>query len=287
MTTTRKILFLFWYRSGSALWRFLSGKQFVNFHGKENGLVPLYNPEVSTQWVSTLSTNSFWLPTIPARTIPCEHIRIGRAEAFNAHGFPVISWYAYTGDWWGDKPSCQVPEPYGVNTPVKYGPADLEDLPGDNWTIASLIRDGRNQIESLRSLAGGVEQEKQITDPHDYFRVLCKGFRNRARMAIDCCNQLSNFKIFRFEDFMSNHIKCMTSMYDHLELRLDSEFVERAYELTVSSGARGRHSSFVLSKSLNQRWKSWTEQEIETFKQIAGKELIELGYEESNNWGIQ
>ena len=160
----------------------------------------------------------------------------------------------------------------------RYGVNEIRALTG-NWKVIYIIRNGRNQIESLRNIPGGVEMERHNEDPEDYFEVLCKGFRNRARIALDCEAQLSNFKMFRFEDLVSDPVYTIRMMYHHAGLVLDEEFVRRAYQCTLDNNMIKQHSSFGSAKNLHKRWVNWTEKEQAIFNKIAGKELEELGYE--------
>jgi hypothetical protein len=217
---------------------------------------------------------------------PCENYFVRDIETTLSTNppFEVFSWHTHIGDWWGDAKASGVPGPYDVETPVRFGPDELRALSGGNWKFVYVIRDGRNQMESLRNLPGGIEMEKHTADPKDYFLVLCKAFRNRARLAIDCRSQLDSFAIFRFEDFVSDYVRWMQNVYEYLDLSLDVGFVQRAREIVLSSSAPRRHSSFGAQGDSNKRWLSWTPWERQVFKEIAGKELIELGYETSENW---
>ena len=295
ITEMRRILFILNYRAGTNLWNFVSGRRLVYFHAPIHGeerkkTVPLINPEIpepgyafhSNGWQG--SDHSHFLATIPSKICPCEtYFARGIEESLATDPpFHYFSWHTHIGDWWGEARSNEVPEPYEVETPVRFGPDELLALPGDDWRFIYVVRDGRNQIESLRWLPGGVEEERRNRDPWDNFLVLCKAFRNRARLALDCRDRLSDFKLVYFEDLTRNCVETMEDIYDFAGLQIDKGFTQRAFDLTL--GFRNRHSSFGASEGANARWQRWNSKEIRAFKEIAGKELVELGYEKDNDW---
>lgn len=258
----RKILFILNYRGGTHL--FLS---FSNAGKAEN----------------VGSRNAFWLPTIPEKACPCESLLTVRHNMDVPARFECFSWFTHIGDWWGDLTSAKVPGPYALQTPVRYGPDEIQALPGDDWRVVHLVRDGRNQVSSTFKFHGGRETRKRKEDPHDYFKALCKGFRNRARMAIDCNSLLSNFKLVKFEHLFMDPIGTMKEMYAFIGLDLDEDFIGKAAGRARAGGWTG-HSSFGSSGGMNQRWKDWAPWQVKAFKKIAGRELVELGYETSENW---
>ncbi len=282
----KKILFILNYRAGINLFLFTNGMKEVPFTASQKtkeivGGKELINPEgleIPSLENWTGSKEAFWLPTIPERICPCESYWISNIEN-TLQKNPIseyFSWYTTIGNWWGEvKSHTEVPEPYDINTPVKFGASDLALLPGNNWKFIYITRDGRNQLSSLRNIPGGIEQEYNKKDPQDYFQVLCKTYRNKARIALDCHKYLDNFKIIKFENLISNCIGTIKEIYNFIELPLNEEYITKAYELTLSR--REQHSSFT-TKDYNERWKSWTTWEIEIFKKIAGKELEEMGY---------
>jgi hypothetical protein len=293
----RKILFIRNYRSGTNLINFLLGKKMTSFSA--NSTIrkvyqgkPIINPAVvhknafSGSWVGT--EHSFFLPTNPPEICPCENLLITghNIQSVLDHNLnsPYFAWYTQHGDWWGESTSATVPEPYEVETGVRYGPNDLLSLPGNDWKFIYFLRDARNQIESLRNLPGGIEGEKQKDNPTDYFELLCKAFRNRARMTIDSNNQLSNFIIIRFEDLVRSPIKTLSEAFSFSGLCLDQNFIKKSLALSKTKKTVEQHSSFKSKKNINKRWSNWSKWEVDTFKSIAGNELIELGYEKDLNW---
>lgn len=290
----KKILFILNYRAGTNLWNLINGMPKVGFAASEKtraivGGKPVVNSDVTVSYAKQVINDlvtwqgteySFFLPTNPPNLCPCETYfqRNIETSLSTSPPFEFFSWHVHIGDWWGHSTSATVPDPYEVVTPVRFGPDELKALPGNNWRFVYIVRDGRNQIESLRNIPGGIEQERHREDPKDYFEVLCKAFRNRARLAVDAEAQLPNFRIFKFEAMVANPLLWMQNVYDFIGLPLDRDFVQRAFDLTVSSGAAKKHSSFQSRTGFNERWHAWTDWERGTFDRIAGQELLELGY---------
>lgn len=279
----RNILFILSYRSGTNLWKFLNGKQLVGFTASKNMATqrksgPLINNNVPENYAFKNdwhgSKNSFYLPTLPEKICPCD---LWTFTDVPQVPFDYHAWHGHTGDWWGFAKSKDIPEPYELETPTRFGPNDLRKY-GPDWTFIQLVRDGRNQIESLRKLPAGIEEQLNKEDPEDYFKVLCKGYRNRSRMAIDCNSQLDNFKLYYFEDFITDPVGQLKDMYTFAGLKLDEDFVKNAFDYTKAKRSIEQHSSFKTNKGMNNRWDSWTDKEKEIFYNIAGKELIEIGY---------
>jgi hypothetical protein len=285
----REIFFILNARAGTNLWKCLAGKYKVDFQASKamqeirKGR-SLINPDVEPPPVKsrgwTGGEGSFFLPTIPAKVCPCEAInhRPDLDLKLDYH-----AWWMPHGDWWGHATSNTVPGPYDLPCETRYGPDELRAYPGD-WRFIYITRDGRNQIESLLNLPGGFEPERFKEDPKDYFEVVCKAWRNRARMALDNQAQMDNFKLFYFENFVADPVGTMSDMVEFAGFTPDREFIQRVYDLLTGRNMVKQHSSFGTLNNLNQRWHTWEKWQKETFHEIAGKELVDLGYEENNDW---
>lgn len=284
-----KILFILNYRAGTNLWHFINGKREVPFAASVKtknivGAENLINPEVTDDRARTPDweggEHSFFLATKEPQICPCENYFVRDINTVLATNPPFnhISWRIQHGDWWGAVPNHKaVPEPYEVDTPMRLGPEELAEL-GPGWRFIYFTRDGRNQIESLRNIPGGIEQEYHQANPTDYFQVLCKSYRNRAKIVSDNLKRFPNFKLVKFEDFVKNPVDTLADVYEFAGLTLDRNFAQRAYDLTIKSKAASRHSSFK-SKKFQERWHAWNDWEKDTFEKIAGKQLRALGYE--------
>lgn len=191
----------------------------------------------------------------------------------------------HIGNWWGNKPSGSVPAPYADPSPMKWSKYELDNyIPQAEWKFINLIRDPRNIIESLRNIPGGVEAEYMRNDPDDYFKALCAGYRNKCRIALDCQKAMPNYKIFKFENLMNDTITTMAGLFDYLDMDLDIELCGKRADDIKQRRVGKFHTSFKDDSRMNTRYTSWSEYEKNLFKEIAGKELIELGYEKDNRW---
>jgi hypothetical protein len=233
--------------------------------------------------------NTWWLPTSPQNQGFARHIHSGGiSEALSRDHYGLVQGHnpsvflctSRIGNWWGEKRSADVPLPYQDPSPMKWSYQEVLPLNVDQHIL--LIRDGRNQIESTRRLKGGIEEKHQATDPEDYFVSLCKGFRNRARLALDCSYMIPNYKVFKFEDLLADPIGTMSSILDCCGLQMNETFVSVLWDELEKRRVCKSHSSFDNNKKMNHRWEGWTDKEKRIFQEIAGKELIELGYEENN-----
>lgn len=279
----KQIFFILNARAGTNLWKFLSGRHTVEFWASKamqeirNGRL-LTNPDVESptaqlgDWKG--GEKSWFLPTTPSKVCPCDIIDNRKSTELK---FEYHAWWMAHGDWWGHATSSTVPGPYDLPCETRYGPDELKTYEGD-WKFIYITRDGRNQIESLLNLPGGFEPERFKEDPQDYFEVVCKAWRNRARMALDCQNQMDNFKIFHFENFVANSVDTVADMLEFAGLTPDRVFIERAHQLLTEANMVKQHSSFGSIDKVNQRWESWEDWQKDTFTEIAGNELTELGY---------
>lgn len=289
MSNMKKILFILNYRAGTNMLGAFFGRKRVPFSASKItrnlvGGTDFINPLIDgdglargSNWVGT--NHSTFLPTIPAKICPCENyyaLDIEKTLATNPP-FNHFAWHVQIGDWWGYSRGDTVPEPYEVSTPVRFGPDELLSLPGRDWKFVYILRDGRSQIESLRNIPGGIEQDRHREDPKDYFIVLSKAFRNRAQMVVDCQKRLPNFRVIKFEEFVKDPLSVMENIYQFIELVPDMEFLRGTYELI--KGKKEQHSSFGGKGNIEDRWSSrWTDWEKNTFEKFAGSLNRQLGY---------
>lgn len=258
----KAIVFLY-YRAGSTFFESLTGKSW-----RLSQLKGDYS--LATQQRQRL-IDPFQLPTIPEVPSFDSGSPVRPTDSFSG---PAV-WMIHIGDWWGQLKSKDIPGPYDIDTPEKWGINDLLSLPGNDWKFISLVRDGRNQIESLRQMKGGIEEQRNNEDPEDYFKVLCKSYFNRASIISDCL-VLPNYRMFRFEDLMSNPIETLDNMFEFLGLELDKEFCIQ--QLKEVQSFKTVHSSFGGLSKANQRWASWTTEEKEIFDEICSEVSKKLGY---------
>jgi len=264
----QRTIFFLYYRAGSTLFECLCGKPWriaqVEGRLKEAG-------QIHSAWRQ--SGDPFYLDTIP----PCvsEDVSIPFIDAYNRYkDRNQFIYMLHVGDWWGQKRSKDIPEPFEDPTSQKWGPDELIVLPEFNtWQFIYLVRDGRCQIESLRNLKGGIEEKLNQQDPEDYFKVLCMGFRNRARLVVESKKHWPNkVHIFHYIDFIRDPINIVEQMFRAGGLILDRE------KITIPSTG-DIHSSFGKVRMIDNRYINWTEEEKDVFNKIAGQENKELGYQ--------
>jgi len=284
----RRTLFILNYRGGSLLWQFLAGHPIPDvLNPSTGGKVDVCNPLTSKKMPPGFSHRSFWLSTTESMSVPCEELYLV-LDDLNRLSLPWtnFSWYAHIGDWWGQCSGQEVSDPYDYATPTRLGPSELssfEEETGHPWTVVALVRDGRNQIESLRRIKGGVEEEHiRRHGPEDYFIYLCKAWRNKMRMIIDGRSQRPDkYHIFHFEDLVRAPVPVVASMLRKGGFDPCLSTLSATFDFLVSQGLAKVHSSFDSAGSPevhNSRHESWTDQEREIFHSICDREMRELGY---------
>jgi len=296
----KKTLFILNPRAGSNLFLFLIGSNKIGcLIDHENQTLARYgskyadlvNPYISqdnvhiNDWSGT--EESFWLSTKPGKICPCDNYYVRDPQTTLVTNPPIdqFSWYVHMGDWWGvTETHHQVPGPYDLETFSRFSHKELTALPGDDWKFIYMIRDGRNQIESLFNIPDGYEADRLKKDADDFFLVMCKGWRNRARLALDCQALLPNYKLFKFENFIKDPVNILGEMLTFAGLELNTDLVSKSYKYLNEQSYQSKHSSFAKNHDTNQRYHSWTDWQKEQFHDIAGKELIELGYETGYDW---
>ncbi len=189
-------------------------------------------------------------------------------------------WVTYLWDWWGSvEDSSQVPTPYEIETPMRWGPDELSLLRGD-WEFFFHIRDPRNNIESVRRRSGERAGIYQTRRPIDYFKTLSLGARNRTRIALDARDLLSNVRIIPFEDTIADPFNTVSKIFNKPFSKQDVCCMIKDHTMPSWLEQKSSFSDF----NYHQRWKAWSEEEKQIFKCAAGNELIELGYEKDFSW---
>jgi hypothetical protein len=193
-------------------------------------------------------------------------------------------WYTYIWNWWGEvTESGEVPGPYQGECLWRWGFSELRNLLGE-WEFFVQVRDPRNHIESVRAAPGEQVNKHQQTNPDDYFRTLCLGQRNRSRVVLDCQKYMENYHVIRFESLVSDPVDYVCGLISSIGLTPDRASIADAYKINQEERHGDLHSSFKLASSCNDRWLTWTDKQKSVFKQVLGRELIELGYEGDLLW---
>ena len=266
----KHVVFMY-YRGGSTLLMKLmdEGGQY----GKKLGItIPEHFYKLGRAWVLPVG-NKLTL----ARLVPCGNLEESLQEETPSQFTDYIC-LTRIGNWWGNCRAALVPDPYGDPSPMKWSAVECSGLSGVN-TFSNHIRDGRNQVSSFWNLKGGIEEKLRTERGQDYFVSLCKGWRNQARIAIDCQALLGNYSICHFEDTFADPFGSLSKLYGDMGLEIDEEFYgDSSFFKSVGVGTEN-HSSFGTKKSMNIRWGDWTKEQYSICMSIMKKELVELGYE--------
>lgn len=254
------------YRSGSSLLLALLGIpwRIHSANGDHERATKTKNSLMGRCSVQSAAGNNYSKPRFKEITAPGEVIQ------------DKCLYSSYMGDWWGDLSSAFIPEPYGNMSPTSWNYQVLNLKKFEETAFVGLIRDGRNYVASMMNIKGGVEEQKMRWDERDYFQVLCKGWRNRARIFIDNQNMCKHFRIYKFEDLVENPIEQTREILE-LGLRIPAD-VSKIRENFSKITNVANHSSFDEAGNYNNRWKNFNTWQKNMFMEIAGKELEELEY---------
>lgn len=158
-----------------------------------------------------------------------------------------------------------------------------------NTKIIILTRDGRDTIESYMSSWGG----------RGNFNALTKRWNDRAGKILDfreMAEKHSHGSKILLVDYNSLNLdtrKVMTDILNYLSLdisKYDWEGMEKTPVLgsSVLRGADEKVNWNPIAKPENfnkePKWKKWSSVQKNRFKRLAGKSLIDLGYESDMNW---
>jgi hypothetical protein len=157
-------------------------------------------------------------------------------------------------------------------------------FPDENLII--LIRDGRDVVQSAVK-----------SWPHRNFDRLCYEWEVSAKMCINFgnsnLNYVKSYLVVKYEDIFADPKKNVINIYQKFGLDVakyplnqieavplfGSSTVQPNGEVTWDARIR-RPSDF----NPIGRWQAWTPEMKQTFKEIAGQSLIDLGYEDSFDW---
>ena len=221
-------------------------------------------------------------PVINASEFPVEVD--GKINAFAiAEKFSIknIDWRIYHGDWWGQCNSSKIPGPYEDKSVMSWSIDSLSPIIKKSWKVLAIVRDGRNWIESTRKFKGGIEEKRQKSDPLDYFKYLCRAFRNRARIIVDCQRFWpSCYKIFKMENLVLDPENSLKEIEKFLQVEFDWETLTKniaSCKKEMRGPGKHPHSSFE-DKNYFNRYKNWTKEETDFFCREGGIEQRLLGY---------
>jgi len=259
-----KTVFILSYRSGSTL--------FLNMMRDRSQ--PEKNPNIQLP-KKPISSLDYYMPevlfppTLPAQNAPLGHGT--KAPHKLCDQIYELNPQYKNFAWW--LRISNAPHPY-------WFPATVERLVkrGD-WNVIALMRDARNQTASWVK----VEMTKgNITGPYQKaFEQYTREAQVRQQYYVDI--QSAGAKLFRFEDMMGNEAKEIAKMIEAMGEKPNLDWLEEREASLPQQTVDITHSSFS-DLDCNNRWKKWDQASIDYFKKVAGKGLIDLGYEKDDNW---
>jgi len=171
------------------------------------------------------------------------------------------------------RPVVEGPEAYVWAPPAVLQRGFYDGLPGDDWKFVYLMRDQRGRVESRCKKAGG--------DRAAIFKEECAV--SAAEMAsVSEIMDDDNFLLLHFEDLVSDPMGTLAEVFRFVGFEMDAAFYKRLAKLPA-----GKYSDSVYEdggKGVSERWHSWTEEECNHFKVVAGEGLIRLGHEPDGRW---
>lgn len=158
-----------------------------------------------------------------------------------------------------------------------------------NAKFVNVIRDGRDVTSSLVTMNWRDFEGK----PLPYVQNIEKATKYWSQVIVKSIQDSKHpllkgrVKLIKYEDLIKNPEKVMKNVLDFLdepwvEQVLSYNSIDRGYEPNESS--TDQVSKGLYSKSIHRWKKDLTKDDKETFKEIAGKLLIDLGYENSLDW---
>jgi len=156
-----------------------------------------------------------------------------------------------------------------------------QEWPKPIGQIAGIIRDGRNSVAS-HYIRPNLDNRRR-DDPRELFQQQCEIWRDLAQGTIK--NQALEYcHISRFEDLAIDPPSEFQKILLHFGWKTDLPLCRLKYESLEEEKFAERHSSFRSRTGHNTRWYRWELWMREMFCEIAGKELIDLGYEPDDTW---
>jgi len=174
-----------------------------------------------------------------------------------------------------------------VKTPSSQNVQNISSLFPESKLIL-LVRDGRDTCHSF--------VRSGFSEDHNW------AFKNWAERAgallefdsnVDFQSTCGSHLWIKYEDSFADPIRTLRRVAEFLELPTDQVKLDHLGKLPVygSSEVRDDKDGFVYevkprTEGFNPigRWRNWSDDRINDFKEIAGEQLIELGYEKTNDW---
>jgi hypothetical protein len=151
----------------------------------------------------------------------------------------------------------------------------------DKCTFFQLIRDGRNQVASLKALEEGYSNSNWNLD---HFKSIVLTFKYRAKSILERESLFENFHILKFEDLVFDPVVILSKIKFLAEVPLDYSAIEDTIKNISPNSSYWNVGELFERSDTNFRWKGLTVLERKVFHEIAGEELLRLGYIDDNSW---
>lgn len=168
--------------------------------------------------------------------------------------------------------------------------------------IAIIYRDGRDNVISCVKASNDKRtwhnMELRFKKKINYstgrsFVNHAKHWGMTARDILDI-REDSTVEKFKYEDLNNSAID-IAKLLKHYDLAIDESIIEMCLNAPVVGSSFGIDTKYISKPNWKpdydkskfifmNKWKKWGFLKKIIFKKIAGKELIELGYENNNNW---
>lgn len=170
-----------------------------------------------------------------------------------------------------------------LKTPTATGIDNLFDLM-PNAKLILLVRDGRDVAESQIRSGYATNYDSVFKNWANKTRLFLH-FMQKQRAAPE------SWKLVRFEDLIAQPESTLVEIGSFLDRMAPEIDMDSINALPLYGSIDGEEADFawkVKDKPADfnpvGRWRCWNEARCALFEEIAGAELIELGYEDDRNW---
>jgi len=140
---------------------------------------------------------------------------------------------------------------------------NLSKLNGD-WKFVSIIRDGRDQVESWMDFRG--QRKPKSVEGDRPFIDMCEGWAKRANHT-KLLMENFNCKLIKFEDLIIDPKLCFYDIMNFIGLEPDNLYLDSIIDILNSE------------KTDNKiKWKDWDKDKLNTFYSIAEDEMKYFNY---------
>jgi len=138
-----------------------------------------------------------------------------------------------------------------------------------------------------------INNKKNLFSDRDWFKKYAKEWAMQIKKDLQAVGAIKNGKIkadiysVKYEEIHKNVEKIRKEMYLFLGVNPQTAFPITKLEYPAFGGSNRENPASHYRKGIVGEWRGYfTKENVDWFKEVAGEELIELGYEENNNWTI-